>query len=239
MYRWTLPTRSAAPFIDAESTVVKSGTFDTSVWHGGVPGTSKAFLKLVCWMQDLGGSDSRKITVKYGLDGASSSTYTLGVLGVSSTSRVQTLYFNDATDSSGNDITPTTDAVGRSIQLQFTLETSSTSAGSEPPRLYAFELHSTLRPPKLKTWEVHVRVGEDMIQESGYYDPVSKTKQITDLDTLEDQVYPIYFKHTYDGHAGFDEESSISVQIADRERIAIGDEYEIHRLVIQEADTSA
>ena len=239
MYRWTLPTRSAAPFIDAESTVVKSGTFDTSVWHGGVPGTSKAFLKLVCWMQDLGGSDSRKITVKYGLDGASSSTYTLGVLGVSSTNRVQTLYFNDATDSSGNDITPTTDAVGRSIQLQFTLETSSTSAGSEPPRLYAFELHSTLRPPKLKTWEVHVRVGEDMIQESGYYDPVSKTKQITDLDTLEDQVYPIYFKHTYDGHAGFDEESSISVQIADRERIAIGDEYEIHRLVIQEADTSA
>ena len=78
-----------------------------------------------------------------------------------------------------------------------------------------------------------------MIQESGYYDPVSKTKQLTDLDTLEDQVYPIYFKHTYDGHAGFDEESCTSVQIVDRERVSIGDEYEVHRLVLQETDTSA
>ena len=46
-------------------------------------------------------------------------------------------------------------------------------------------------------------------------------------------------KHTYDGHAGFDEESSTSVQITDRERVSIGDEYEIHRLILQEADTSA
>ena len=101
------------------------------------------------------------------------------------------------------------------------------------------ELHSTLRPIKLKTWEVFVRIGEDIMQESGYYDPVSKTKQLSDLDTLEDQVYPIYMKHTYDGHAGFDEESSTSVQITDRERVSIGDEYEIHRLILQEADTSA
>ena len=77
------------------------------------------------------------------------------------------------------------------------------------------------------------------MQESGYYDPVSKTKQISDLDTLEDQVYPVYFKHTYDGHAGFDEESSTSVHIMDRERLAVEEGYEIHRLVLQEADTSA
>ena len=237
-YRWTLPSRSAAPFIDAESTVASSGEFDTSVWHGGVPGTNKAFLKAVFWVQDLGGDNSEQIVVKYGLDGADSETYTLGTL--SSTSRIQTLYFNDATGTtSGSAITPTTDAVGRSIQLRFSFSTTATTAGSEPPRLYAFELHSTLRPPKLKTWEVFVRVGEDLMQETGYYDPVSKTKQLTDLDTLEDQVYPIYFRHTYDGHAGFDEESSTSVQIVDRERVSVGDEYEIHRLILQETDTSA
>ena len=236
-YRWSLPTRSAAPYIDAGTVVGKTGTFDTSIWHGGVPGTSKAFLKAVFWVENIGGAGSETLKVQYGLDGEDSETYTLGTL--SSTDRVQTLYFNDATVSEGGaDINPLTQATGRSIQLRLTLTTTAPE-NKDRPKVFAFEIHSTLRPPKLKTWEVFVRVGEDMIQETGYYDPVSKTKQLTDLDTLEDQVYPIYFKHNYDGHAGFDEESSTSVQIVDRERVSIGDEYEIHRLVLQETDTSA
>ena len=237
VYRWTLPTRSAAPYIDAGTSVGKTGTFDTSIWHGGVPGTSKAFLKAVFWVENIGGAGSETLKVQYGLDGADSETYTLGTL--SSTDRIQTLYFNDATVTSGGaDINPLTQATGRSIQLRLTLTTTAPE-NKDRPKVFAFEVHSTLRPPKLKTWEVHVRIGEDMIQETGYYDPVSKTKQLTDLDTLEDQVYPVYFKHTYDGHAGFDEESSTSVQIVDRERVSIGDEFEIHRLVLQETDTSA
>ena len=236
-YRWSLPTRSAAPYIDAGTVVAKSGTFDTSIWHGGVPGTSKAFLKAVFWVENIGSDGSETLKVQYGLDGEDSETYTLGTL--SSTDRVQTLYFKDATVTSGGaDINPLTQATGRSIQLRLTLTTTAPE-NKDRPKLFAFEIHSTLRPPKLKTWEVFVRIGEDMIQESGYYDPVSKTKQLTDLDTLEDQVYPIYFKHNYDGHAGFDEESSTSVQIVDRERVSIGDEYEVHRLVLQETDTSA
>ena len=236
-YRWTLPSRSAAPYIDAGTSVGKSGTLDTSLWHGGVPGTNKAFLKAVFWVENIGGAGSETLKVQYGLDGADSETYTLGTL--SSTDRVQTLYFNDATVTQGGaDINPLTQATGRSIQLRLTLTTTAPE-NKDRPKVFAFEVHSTLRPPKLKTWEVFVRIGEDMIQETGYYDPVSKTKQLTDLDTLEDQVYPIYFKHNYDGHAGFDEESSTSVQIVDRERVSIGDEYEIHRLVLQETDTSA
>ena len=220
--RWELPLRSPAPFIDAETTVA----------------TSKAFLKAVFWMDNLGGNNTNKITVKYGLDGGDIN-YTLGTLGIASTDAVQTLYFNDATDSGGSPITPTTDAVGSSIQMQFDFSTTSSTAGSGPPRMYAFEVHSTLRPVKLKVWEVFVRVGEDLIQESGYLSPVSKTRQLADLDTLEDQVYPVYFKHTYDGHAGFDEESSTSVHIIDRERGSMSDTHEVHRLILQEADTSA
>ena len=78
-----------------------------------------------------------------------------------------------------------------------------------------------------------------MIQEPGYYNPVSKTRQLSDLDDLEDQVYPIYFKHTYDGHAGFDEEASVNCTIIDRERVSVGDEFEIHKIILQEAETSA
>ena len=235
-YRWSLPTRSAAPYIDAGTVVAKSGTFDTSIWHGGVPGTNKAFLKAVFWVENIGSAGSETLKVQYGLDGADSETFTLGTL--SSTDRVLTLYFNDATVTGGGDINPLTQATGRSIQLRLTLTTTAPE-NKDRPKLFAFEIHSTLRPPKLKTWEVFVRIGEDMMQETGYYDPVSKTKQLTDLDTLEDQVYPIYFKHSYDGHAGFDEESSTSVQIVDRERVSIGDEYEVHRLILQETDTSA
>ena len=202
-----------------------------------MPGTSKAFLKAIFWVENIGSDGSETLKVQYGLDGEDSETYTLGTL--SATDRIQTLYFNDATVTEGGaDINPLTQATGRSIQLRLTLTTSAPE-NKNRPKLFAFELHSTLRPPKLKTWEVFVRVGEDMMQETGYYDPVSKTKQLTDLDTLEDQVYPIYFKHTYDGHAGFDEGSSTSAQIVDRERVSIGDEYEIHKLVLQETDTSA
>tara|TARA_R100001244_G_scaffold74586_2_gene59544 strand:- start:159 stop:2675 length:2517 start_codon:yes stop_codon:yes gene_type:complete len=235
-YRWTLPTRSAAPYVDAGITVASTGTFDTSIWHGGVPGTNKAFLKAVFWVENIGGAGSETVKVQYGLDGEDSETFTLGTL--SATDRIQTLYFDDAIVTGGSAINPLTQATGRSIQLRLTLTTTAPE-DKDRPKIFAFEVHSTLRPPKLKTWELFVRVGEDMIQETGYYDPVSKTKQLTDLDTLEDQVYPIYFKHTYDGHAGFDEESSTSAQIVDRERVSVGDEFEIHRLILQETDTSA
>ena len=168
LFRWQLPVRSAAPFIDAETPVSKTGEFDTSVWHGGVPGTSKAFLKAVFWVDKLdnsGTDPNRKITVKYGLDGEDSETYTLGIL--RSTDRIQTLYFADATETtSGDAINPMTQAVGRSIQMRFSFSTDD-AANVEPPRMFAFEIHSTLRPPRLKTWEVFVRVGEDMMQESG------------------------------------------------------------------------
>jgi len=235
--RWALPVRSAAPFIDKESVISKTGYMETSIWHGGVPGTPKAFLKAVFWVGNLGGTQNQKITVKYGLDGEDPDTQILGTL--SSTARIQTLYFADATNSSGVAIDPTSKAIGRTMQLQLTFDTDSAAAKEDPPKLFAFEVHSTLRPEKLRTWEVFVRIGQEMMQETGYYDPVSKTKQLSDLDTLEDQVYPIYFKHTYDGHAGFDEESTINVHVVDRERVSLGDEYEIHRLILQEADTSA
>tara|TARA_R100000808_G_scaffold6830_2_gene20095 strand:- start:12365 stop:14866 length:2502 start_codon:yes stop_codon:yes gene_type:complete len=243
LFRWQLPVRSAAPFIDAETPLTTSGEFDTSVWHGGVPGTSKAFLKAVFWVDKLDAQstgNNRKITVKYGLDGEDSETYTLGTIYMDNSSdRVKTLYFNDATVTTGGaTINPLTQAVGRSIQMRFSFATDD-GADTDPPRMFAFEIHSTLRPKKLRTWEVYVRIGEDMMQETGYYQPVSKTKQLTDLDTLEDQVFPIYMKHTYDGHAGFDEEASLNCTIVDRERVSIGDEYEIHKIVLQEVDTSA
>ena len=256
-YRWQLPIRSAAPYIDQETPVTKSGNLDTSIWHGGVPGTNKAFHKAIFWVEYLDKADfgaERSITVKYGLDGRDSETITLGTMlgptdpahsdfdspneGDFASKVMQTLYFQDATKS-GSAIDPTVDAVGRTIQMRFSFAHTSPNVGVDPPRIHAFEIHSALRPVELRTWEMFVRIGQDMIQESGYYDPESKTEKIALFKTLEQQVYPIYFKHTYDGHAGFDEESTIYCHITDRERVSVGDEYEIHRLVLQEAETSA
>ena len=82
--------------------------------------------------------------------------------------------------------------------------------------------------------------------DTGYGNALNVRRTVREYETagvagihIEDQVFPIYMKHTYDGHAGFDEESSTSVHIMDRERVSIGDEYEVHRLILQEADTSA
>ena len=243
IYRWQLPVKSAAPYIDEVTPMNSQGTLDTSVWHGGVPGTNKAFLRAVFWVDYLDTSSSteknRHIKVTYGLDGENPATNVLGTLympeGISD--RIQTLYFKDATKPVGT-FNPLSDAVGRTIQLRFEFNTSEVG-DVDPPRMYAFELHSTLRPKKLRTWELFVRIGQDMIQETGYYNPVSKTRQLSDLDDLEDQVYPIYFKHTYDGHAGFDEEASVNCTIIDRERVSVGDEFEIHKIILQEAETSA
>ena len=164
---------------DAGTSVGKSGTLDTSLWHGGVPGTNKAFLKAVFWVENIGGAGSETLKVQYGLDGADSETYTLGTL--SSTDRVQTLYFNDATVTQGGaDINPLTQATGRSIQLRLTLTTTAPE-NKDRPKVFAFEVHSTLRPEKLRTWEVFVRIGQEMMQETGYYDPVSKTQQLSAL----------------------------------------------------------
>jgi len=128
IYRWELPSKTVAPFADDTPAIELSGTFDTSIWHGDLPDTEKAFLAFTIWCAPLDAEHTVKVT--YGLDGAAITTTTLGTF--SGTGRIQTLYFTAVSN-------PETNAIGRMVQFQFTLTTDDTVS----PEVYAFALHTT------------------------------------------------------------------------------------------------
>jgi hypothetical protein len=193
IYNWHLPNKTPAPYADeVDATVTparpaieqtQTMTFESSIWHGGMPGTDKAFLALTLWVEDT--DSEHTIVAKYGLDGADSDDKTLGTF--SGTGRIQTLYFNDVT-------TPATNAVGKMIQLNFTLTTDDVTS----PKIYAFALHSTLRPDRVRAWEMMCEINPGSTQ-MGYIDPQAKSTILSNLATLRDQVYPCVFKYDEDG----------------------------------------
>ena len=216
------------------------GKFVPPVWHGGSPGQDKAFLSLTLWLEagttgttgaagwDFGDST---VTVKFGVDGEDADTTLLGTF--NGTGTIQTKYFHDMAVGS-----PDENAVGKSIQLEFTFSRSVYT--SPPPRMFGFILSSTLRPDKLRTWEVFVRVQEEAWNEStGYQSQEDKSTVLADLDSLEDQNYAISFRHNLD-NPGLEptEDAQIDVFMVDRERVEVGDDFEVHRIVLQEARTS-
>jgi len=106
------------------------------------------------------------------------------------------------------------------------------------PKLYAFALHSTLKPRKVRLWTYFVRVETGVILDTGYRNPDAISTLLDKLNTLEDQVYPIYYAENIPG----EEQSGLTnrtVNIIDRERVSVEQGYEVHRLVLQEALTSA
>jgi len=221
--RWTLPDLATASFNDQTPSIQPTGTFDTSTWHGQRPSQDKAFLSLTIWCEDL--DSTHTIKVSFGIDGAVPTTTTLTTF--NGTGQVQTAYFHGIT-------TPESNAIGKMIQLRFQFDTNNTTS----PKLYAFGLHSTLRLKKLRVWEVDVVIGKETMLENGYMNPVSKSTQLSLLDTLEDSVYPLDVLHE------FDEEregglTTVTAHLITRERLPeLVDGYEIHRLTLQEARTA-
>jgi len=74
--------------------------------------------------------------------------------------------------------------------------------------------------------------------ETGYRNPDHLSTLLLKLDTLEDQVYPIYYAENIVG----EDQSGLTdrtVNIIDRERVSVEQGYEVHRLVLQEAITAA
>ena len=62
---------------------------------------------------------------------------------------------------------------------------------------------------------------------------------LANLDSLEDQNYAISFRHNLD-NPGLEptEDAQIDVFMVDRERVEVGDDFEVHRIILQEARTS-
>ena len=224
--RWRLPDKTAAPYQDATPRIARSGTFDTSIWHGNLLETPKAFLWLTIWAEDV--SSTQTIQVQYGLDGAANTTTSLTTF--NGTGRIQTAYFNSVT-------TPETNAIGRTIQLRFTFTTASTTS----PKLYGFALHSTLNPIRLRVWDLYVEVGRGTIGTLGQEDPRSKNSMVASLNTLETQTYPVYLTHDLDGD-GINTTSRVKIIFLDREPNIGSSAFdtegpEIYHLVLQETIT--
>lgn len=174
---WDMPATSPAPFLDTTPRMARLGYLTTAKWHGGLPDTDKAFIALTLWLEDCDADNT--VVVTYGLNNAAPTTTTLATY---SSSGIVTKYFSAVAS-------PTTTAVGAVIQFRFNMNQANTSGPS--PKIYAMALHSTLRPDRVRAWEMTVVLDGQELLGSGYLDTTSKTTKLANLSTLEEQVFPI------------------------------------------------
>jgi hypothetical protein len=224
-YRWTLPTKNVAPAYDASPAILASASIEDSVWDGQTPDADKAYLSVSIICEDL--DDEHTIRMRYGLDGAAPTTTTLATF--SGSGRVQTAYFNTVTS-------PESAAIGRTIQPEWTFTTDDEVS----PKMFAYAIHSTLRPERVRAWECFVWIGDSVPLRNGFPEPVAKVTMVNILDTLETQVYPLVLTHDFDQVGA---ETTVRVHILSLERqpedsSQAVEGMEVWRLVLQEANTS-
>ena len=225
-WRWTLPADNVAPAYASSPVINTTGTFTPPQFGFELPETKKAQLAMTFIVSDTDAEHT--IAVKYGLDGAAPSTTTLGT--VNGTGRVQTLYFNSVS-------TPESNAISHLIQPELTFTTDDTVS----PKLHAMALHSAIRPNRFRVWECHIEVGDGLLLNNGNTEPVAKSAELSSLDTLEQQVYPIAFSHDID-QDGVATEIRVHVLGIEKEPEVGGGQVregvEVWRLLLQEADVS-
>jgi len=225
-YRWTLPADNVAPAYASSPVINTTGTFTPPQFGFELPETKKAQLAMTFIVEDT--TSNRTIGVKFGLDGASPSTTTLGT--INSSDRVQTLYFNSIT-------TPETNAVSHLLQPELTFTTNDTVS----PKLHAMALHSAIRPERFRVWECYVDIGDGLLLNNSYVEPVSKASILTKLNTLEIQPYPIAFEHDLDQDGVVTEIRVHILDIGKEPEVGGGqvrEGVEVWKLLLQEADVS-
>jgi len=225
-YRWTLPADNVAPAYASSPIINTTGTFTPPQFGFELPETQKAQLAMTFIVADTDAEHT--IAVKFGLDGAAPSTTTLGT--INSASRVQTLYFNDIS-------TPETNAVSHLLQPELTFTTDDTVS----PKLHAMALHSAIRPARFRVWECYVDIGDGLLLNNSYVEPVSKASILTKLNTLEVQPYPIAFEHDLDQDGVATEIRVHILDIGKEPEVGGGqvrEGVEVWKLLLQEADVS-
>lgn len=173
---WIEPDKSAAPYADVTPEIESTGYFETSIWNGGMPETSKAFIALTIWCEDL--DSNHTIQVHYGRDGRAANDAFLGTF--SKTERTQTLFFKNA-------VNPVINAIGRFVQLRFTFTTSNTVS----PKLYAFALHTQLVPDPIRLFTLSAFVGGQTQLRTGVPHELTKSEIEAIFLELEAQVFPL------------------------------------------------
>ncbi len=177
----TLPGSSDNPRYDSYSQAryCASGTFVTGYWDAGFKDINKAFLYLTINSESLTGT-SRTIKVEYQVDGGSTWLEWGGVgNGTFNTSPSQTKYSYAGASA----------LTGKRIRFQFTL---ATDANTATPVMTSFILHAILRPTLKKIFDfTGLAVGGRMLSDGKTRSEALSSKQITDLITAQQQVWPV------------------------------------------------
>ena len=229
-HMWELPEKTAAPYADVTPAIESAGTFETSIWSGGMPETDKALIAVTIWCEDV--DPEHTITVDFGRDGRASNTTRLGVF--NTTDRIQTLYFKNIEE-------PTTNAVCRFAQLRFTMVTDDTVS----PKMFAFALHTQLAPRRIRTWNLFTYVGQDSLLRTDVPDPLSKAELETTFQELELQAFPLtMLEDLGQSHGGDEPDGSKThqVRLVDYQRVPnSSDEHgqEMWQLILQEVPIDA
>ena len=232
--RWTLPQKSAAPYQDtsADRDLVSSGTLDLPTWHGGVPDQQKALVKVVVWVADTNSTET--IILTFGVNGAANTTTTAATINTSTS--VQTFYATSIASYS-------TVAIGRFWDWRIAFARGTTVSNS--PKLFAIAFHYVMRPPRVKSWECFIRIGGNT--RKGVPDGISKTTILSNLSTLEQQVYPASMRLDLDQNDADDAGDITTLPLVtirqfervveEKERVREGTRGptgELYRLVLQE-----
>lgn len=217
---WALPI-SAVHDLDVEPEATASGYFKTSKWDGGLPGVVKAGDSLTLFFEGM--DNEQEVTVKFGTDGAAADAVTLGTM--SGPGQVQTLYFRDLAD-------PDNDAVGKDWQFQF--EGSGLKEGF---RITGFEFRSHATQVRRRLWELHVVVGEAILN-TGQPDPQAESTLIARLLNLENSAFPIQMTEDLD-EDGEDTVTWVQIEPNGIEQVAtdhfiVGPNSQVWRILLRE-----
>jgi hypothetical protein len=229
IYRWTLPTKTVHPAFEPTPALNTTGNFDMARLDWGLPDEDKAFTKVtIVTKPNVLDQTGRSIVLKFGIDQAIPTTTTLATL--TGSGAIQDAFFDTIT-------APETNAVGKDIQVNVTLNTN-TSSDTLNPQLYAVIVHATLRPAKLKIFDTLVMIGDTLKGAN-----VAKAKKLTDLATLEDQVYAIELTEDF-ANEGTENTTRVHIvpgtfQRVPAEEIYVGSGVEVYSLQLQETKLSS
>ena len=192
IHLYTQPDKVSAPYADVTPSIQYTGWVETSIWHGGVPDTPKAFWALDMWVEDV--DETHTVQVDFGVDGRAANYARLGVLHTAD--RVQTLFFSSLP-------LPDEQATGRFIQLRFTLTTDDTTS----PKIFAFALHSLLAMEPVPVWDVFAYVGDGTLSRAGVSMAETKAEVEDKMFALERQVFPLVLVEDFgQSHSGPEED---------------------------------
>ena len=188
-YCWYIPVDSQSPI---QSATVKTNLFDvsfnTSVFHGGTPHEPKALISATIITDD---HTKENITLKFGKNGQDADATTAFTF--SGAGGIETKYFEKIAN-------PVANATGNSFQFQWVEKPDITSSPNTHVRkLKGFAIEMTLRPDRVRAWQVFLVIGGAILRNGAAQDDVKdKATMKTELAALENQVYPIILQQDFE-----------------------------------------